>query len=150
MSTLDAIADSWFQKAIEIYPEAARGGMMLSGDRFRNPVASTLRESLAILVKELAGGMIDEQVASALDAIVRVRAVQDCTPEQALSFTEQLLDVIRDRHAEELFPALEQRLDILALSANRQYALCVNDIARARSRELQRLRGLQPWMRQTL
>lgn len=150
MSTLDAIAYAWFLKAIEIYPEAARGGMMQTGDRFRNPVASTLRESLAILVKELAGGMIDEQVAAALNAIVRVRAVQDCTPEQALAFPGQLLDVIRERQAEELFPQLEQRIDILALSANRQYALCVNDIARVRSRELQRLQGLQPWMRQTL
>ena len=86
MSTLNAIADSWFLKAIEIYPETARGSMMQTGDRFRNPVASTLRESLAILVKELAGGMKEEQVAPALDAIVRVRAVQDCTPEQALEF----------------------------------------------------------------
>lgn len=150
MSTLDAIADAWFLKAIEIYPEAARGGMMQAGDRFLNPVASTLRESLAILVNELAGGMIDEQVTSAVDAIVRVRAVQDCTPEQALAFTGQLLDVIRDRQGEELFPQLEQRIDLLALSADRQYALCVNDIARVRSRELQRLRSMQPWMRQTL
>jgi hypothetical protein len=150
MSTLDAIADAWFLKAIEIYPEAARGGMMQAGDRFLNPVASTLRESLAILVNELAGGMIDEQVTSAVDAIVRVRAVQDCTPEQALAFTGQLLDVIRDRQGEELFPQLEQRIDLLALSADRQYALCVNDIARVRSCELQRLRSMQPWMRQTL
>ncbi len=150
MSTLNAIADSWFLKAIEIYPETARGSMMQTGDRFRNPVASTLRESLAILVKELAGGMKEEQVAPALDAIVRVRAVQDCTPEQALVFTRQLLDVIRDRQAEALFPELEQRLDILTLSANRQYALCRNDIARARSCEVQRLRGMQPWMRQAL
>jgi hypothetical protein len=150
MFPLDDIADAWFLKAIEIYPEAARGGMMQTGDRFRNPVASTLRESLAILVNELAGGMIDEEVTSALDAIVRVRAVQDCTPEMALAFTGQLLDVIRDRHAEEMFPALEQRIDILALSANRQYAFCVSDIARVRSSELQRLQGMQPWMRQTL
>jgi len=150
MFTLDDIADAWFLKAIEVYPEAARGGMMQTGDRFRNPVASTLRESLAILVNELAGGMIDEQVTSALDAIVRVRAVQDCTPEKALAFTGQLLSVIRERQAEELFPQLEQRIGILALSADRQYALCVNDIARVRSRELQRLQGMQPWMRQTL
>jgi hypothetical protein len=150
MFTLDDIADAWFLKAIEVYPEAARGGMMQSGDRFLNPVASTLRESLAILVNELAGGMIDEQVTSALDAIVRVRAVQDCTPEKALAFTGQLLSVIRERQAEELFPQLEQRIGILALSADRQYALCVNDIARVRSRELQRLQGMQPWMRQTL
>jgi len=150
MSTLDDIADSWFLKAIEIYPEAARGGMMQTGDRFRNPVAATLREALSVLLKELAGRMNGEQVESALDAIVRVRAVQDCTPEQALAFTGQLLDVIRDRRAEEMFPMLEQRIDILAESANRQYALCVGDVARARSRELQRLRGMQPWMRQTL
>jgi len=150
MPTLEAIVDAWFSKAIEVYPEAARRGMTQSSDRFLNPVAATLRESLTILARELAGDMDEGAVASALDAIVRVRAVQDCTPEQALGFVPQLLELIRGRQAEAQFPELEVRLHPLEVAAARQYALCKEDIARVRSREAQRLQRLQPWMRQTL
>jgi ABC-type phosphate transport system auxiliary subunit len=150
MSNLDSIVDAWFVKAIEIYPESARGGMMQTGDRFRNPVASTLRESLKILAREMAGGMDDGAVESALDMIVRVRAVQDCKPEEAIGFPAQLRDVIQEMHSEALFPDLEQRLDALSEAARRQYALCKKDIARVRASEELRLRAHQPWTRQVL
>jgi hypothetical protein len=149
-STLGSIVDAWFLKAIEIYPEAARAGMMRAGDRFRNPIAFSLRESLTVLVSELAGGMRNDAVAAAVDVIVRVRAVQDCEPEEATAFAAQLHEVIHTQHAEALFPGLDQRLDALVLAVNRQYALCKQDIARVRSREAQRLQGFQPGMRKTL
>jgi hypothetical protein len=150
MSTLDSIVDSWFLKAIEVYPEASRSGMMRTADRFRNPVAFSLREALTILASELAGEMKDGPVATAMDAIVRVRAVQDCKPEEATAFAAQLREVISEQQAEVLFPNLEQHLDALVLAANRQYALCKSDIDRVRSNEGQRRQGFQPRMRQTL
>jgi hypothetical protein len=150
MSTLESIVDAWFLKAIEVYPETARGGMMKTGDRFRNPVSATLRASLTILASELAGEMDIGAVESALDAILRVRAVQDCTPAQALGFTAQVRGVIDERQAETEFPYLDQRLAVLTSAAERQYAHCKQDLARVRSREASRLRELQPRMRQTL
>jgi len=143
MPTLDFVVDSWFVKAIEIYPEAARGGMMQTGDRFRNPVASTLRESLAILARELSGSMEAKVVVSAVDTIVRVRAVQDCKPEEAINFPAQLREVIRERQLESLFPDIEQRIEALSQAASQQYAVCKNDIVRVRSREARRLQALQ-------
>ncbi len=150
MPTLDSIVDAWFVKAIEVYPAAARGGMIETGNRFRNPVASSLRDSLRVLATELAGSMDDGAVVAALDAIVRVRAVQDCSPEQAIGFAAQLREVIREQQAEALFQDLEKRIETLVLAASRQYALCKNDIVRVRSGEARRLQGLEPWMRQTL
>ena len=150
MSKLDSIVDSWFVKAIEIYPETARSGMMQTGDRFRNPVATTLRESLEILARELSGGMECSAVTSAVDTIVRVRAVQECKPEDAVGFPAQLRKIIREQQLESLFPDMEQRLDALSQAASHQYALCKKDIARVRAREAQRLQVLEPGARQAL
>ncbi len=150
MSTRDSIVDAWFLKAIEVYPEVTRHAMMRSEDRFRNPVASSLRESLTILVRELAGDMRPGPVSSALDAIVRVRAVQDCTPEQAIAFAEQLRESIRTCKSDALFPDLEQRIDSLIIAARQQYALCRGDVARIRSRQASPLQARQPWMRRSL
>ncbi len=150
MPTLDSVAHAWFLKAIDVYPESARGLMMKTEDRFRNPVAYTLRESLTVLLRELAGSMDDGNVKFALDAIVRVRAVQDCSPGKALGFVAQLREIVRDGQFEAMFPDLEARLNALSREADQQYDLCKQDIARVRSREAQRLRGLTPWMRQTL
>ena len=148
MSVLDSIVEAWFSKAVEIYPQPAQEGMRQISDRFRNPVAFSLRESLAALVNELTGDMSISHVSEALDAVLRVRAVQNCTPDEAIAFTFRLGDVIREQHAETLFPDIEQRISSLKDCAREQYAACRKDIAQIRSREGRRLRALEPWMRQ--
>jgi hypothetical protein len=150
MSVFEPIVDAWFLKAIGIYPEPTRRRMLQPGDRFGNPVAFSLRQSLAALVAELAGDMNPRAVSSALDAIVRVRAVQDCAPEDAVGFAGYLRDCIRASKADGLFPDIDRRIGSLADAARRQYALCKQDLGRVRCREASRLRALQPWMRQAL
>lgn len=149
MSVLDSIVDAWFSKAIEIYPRSVHGGMTRISDRFRNPVAFSLRESLAILAKEVAGDMDIDVITAALDQIVRIRAVQECAPAEAVGFAAQLSDVIREQHAEALFPNIEQRVCLLVDCALEQYIACRKNIALVRSREEWRLQVLEPWMRQT-
>ncbi len=148
MFSLDSIVEIWFTKAIDIYPRSLHGGMMRVSDRFRNPVAYNLRESLEVLARELAGDMNLDAIRVAMDGIVRVRAVQECTPEQAVRFAEQLRDVIREQHAEASFPDCEQRVCLLMDLASEQYAACRKEVAMVGSRAKQRLQALEPWMRQ--
>lgn len=148
MSSFDSIIEAWFLKAIEIYPQSVRDGMTRMTDRFRNPAAFGLRESLATLVKEMAGEMKIDAITAALDGIVRLRAVQEYTPESALAFAPRLGDVIREQHAEALFPNVEQRICLLVDCALEQYAACRKEIAQVRSRAEWRLQALEPWMRQ--
>ena len=148
MSALDSIVEAWFSKAVEIYPEAVRNGMTRASDRFRNPLAYNLRESLAVLANEIAGDMRPAAITVALDGIIRIRAVQECTAEEAIAFAARLGDVIREQHAEALFPDSEQRVRALADSAREHYATCRKDVARVRRQEEWRMQALEPWMRE--
>lgn len=147
MSVLVSIVDDWFRKAITIYPEVTRFSMTGSGDRFQEPTAVTLRDSLTTLIGELAGDMDPAPIRSALDAVIRLRAVQDCSPDDAVRFTGQLRESIRAHRAEGIFPDLDGRISCLSETARDVYARCRQDVARVRLGEARRLRALEPWMR---
>jgi hypothetical protein len=67
-----AILDAWIEKTVQIYPEQARNSIARGGERFRNPVGFTVRESLAKLLQELAGEMDAARTTEALDGLVRL------------------------------------------------------------------------------
>ena len=110
-----AILDAWIEKTIQIYPEQARNSISRGGERFRNPVGFAVRESLAKLLQELAGEMDAARTSEALDGLVRLRAVQDCTPAEAVCFVFLLRQIIREHDARDQFPDLDRRIDELAL-----------------------------------
>jgi hypothetical protein len=150
MPSFDSIVDAWFLKSIEIYSPAVRDTLIRTTDRFRNPMAFNLRQSLKTLVNQVAGQMNPEAVNKALDGIVRLRAVQECSQSEAVSFVARLEEVIREQHAETLFPNLKQHIGQLTERALLQYNSCREEILRVRYRSEQRLRTLEPWMRQSL
>ena len=64
---------------------------------FRNPVGHPLRESLTTLVREsCSGDGWKARIAPALDALVRLRAVQDFRPSDALRFIFDLRGLIAE------------------------------------------------------
>ncbi|MGB9106232.1 MAG: RsbRD N-terminal domain-containing protein, partial [Terriglobales bacterium] len=75
MSNRDAILEQWFTQTAESYPRLTAQFLASERDRFRNPVGYSLRESLAVLLREISGSMDAEAIAPALDGIVRIRAV---------------------------------------------------------------------------
>lgn len=143
MNAHNAIVESWFQKAVAIYPEQACQTLSGQDDRFRNPVGYTLRVSLAQLVQELSGEMDAVRVAAALEGIVRLRAVQDCTPGEAVCFVFLLREIVREHQAGDKFPDLERRIDDLALTAFEVYVQCREDVALARLNEARRALGVR-------
>ncbi len=147
MHARTAILDAWFQKTIEIYPEHTRGTITRGGERFRNPVGFTVRESLATLVQELAGGMDVARAADAVEQIVRLRAVQDCTPAEAVCFVFFLRQIVREYQAENEFPDLERRIDELALMVFDRYVQCREDLALIRINEAKRALSVRQSMR---
>jgi hypothetical protein len=133
-----AILDAWIEKTIQIYPEQARNSISRGGERFRNPVGFTIRESLAKLLQELAGEMDAGRTSEALDGLVRLRAVQDCTPAEAVCFVFLLRQIIREQGARDQFPDLERRIDEMALMTFDQYVKCREDLALVRINEAKR------------
>jgi len=129
------VAERWIERTLASYPAEAHS--LLSGelDPFRNPAGHVLKENLTTLARELLGEMDEKAIAPALDALVRLRAVQDFRPSDALRFIFDLRDVVAEVTGE-VPQALENRIDELALMAFDQYMACRDQIARLREKEL--------------
>ncbi|MBF0480097.1 MAG: RsbRD N-terminal domain-containing protein [Desulfovibrionaceae bacterium] len=116
-------------------------------NQFTNPVGNRIREGIqGILTCLLAdeNGSYQEQAAVFLDDIVRVRAVQDFKPSEAVSFIYLLKKVLREDlwaeiKASDLFVellALESRIDSLALLSLDIYANCREKLYAMRIKEV--------------
>jgi hypothetical protein len=75
---------------------------------------------------------------NAVEEIVRLRAVQDCSATDAVSFVFALRQIVREHHAEAEFADMERRIDQLALLTFDQYTKCREDLALVRINEAKR------------
>ena len=137
MSVDGAIVERWIQRTLETYPPETLPFLIGEQDLFRNPVGHTLRENLATLVHELLGSMDRNRIASALDALVRLRAVQDFSPAEAVGFVFGLRDAVQAISGP-VPETLQGRIDELALMAFDRYTNCREQIFELRINELRR------------
>lgn len=138
----EIVAREWISRTLASYPAEIRPSLSGEPDRFRNPIGHTIEESLTTLARELLGAMDDRAIANAIDGLVRLRAVQDFSPSDALRFIFELRAVIAGA-CEEATPKLNSRIDELALRAFDRYMECREQVARLRAKEL-RARELVP------
>jgi hypothetical protein len=138
-----SIIARWIDLLLETYPADAQRFLKKQKDRFANPVGTTLSRELEILYHELLKGMHTDKLSPILDRIIRIRAVQDFSPGQAIAFIFILKRVIRSEMekdlgeeglAEELL-AFESRIDALALLAFDIYMKCREKIYEIRVNE---------------
>lgn len=158
MQTREAIADAWLDRILRSYPSQTSRFLKDEKDGFRNPVGHAFKEALPILLDELLLGMDKEKVVPALDAIVRVRAVQDFTPSQAVAFVFQLKEVLRHSCPETDLEPVYERIDELALMAFDIFQQCREKLCQSRVDETKRRvfvleralgRGTQTWKERT-
>jgi hypothetical protein len=140
----DRLAAAWLSRALLTYPEATARFLAEERDPFRNPVGRALAAGLPALLDELLGAMDAPRLLAALDPIVRMRAVQDLTPRQAVGFVflvkPLLCEACRAQGCEEALPALEARVDEAALVAFDLYMACRERIHDLRAGEARRRR----------
>jgi RsbRD-like negative regulator of sigma factor len=149
MQTKEAIAEQWFARVLRTYPTQTAHFLAEEKDPFRNPVGTTFRQALAILLEELLLAMDHNKVAAALDSIMQIRAVQDSTPGRALEFLFQLKGILRDQQPGPVLELLDARIDEMALAAFDLYMKYRERLAEARVNETRRRvyvleRALQP------
>ena len=84
--TRQAIAERWLADTFQTYPSQSAQFLIHEQDPFHNPVGAALREGIPMLVNELFQEMDADTVARALEGIVRIRAVQNFSPSQAVGF----------------------------------------------------------------
>jgi hypothetical protein len=118
-----AILGRWLNLIYESYPPETAIFLRKEKNRFDNPAGYRISEGLEGLYGALLGEMEREEILSWLDEIIRVRALQNFSPSQALAFIFLLKNVIRHELAGEIkqedlaveILELESRIDGLAL-----------------------------------
>ena len=118
-----AILGRWLAMIFESYPPETAIFLRKEKNRFDNPAGYRISEGLEGLYGALLQEMERDQVLTCLDEIIRIRALQNFTPSQALAFIFLLKVVIREELAGEILKEnlaveildLESRIDGLAL-----------------------------------
>jgi hypothetical protein len=133
-----ALLEKWLERTLAAYPNPTLRFLHGEKDRFRNPVGHTLREGLAMLLDGLTGEMDPTKIGPALESIVRLRAVQDFTPSQAVGFVYLLREILYEELEGGGLPAVQKRIDELALLAFDLFMKCREEIFEIKARETRR------------
>jgi hypothetical protein len=118
-----AILGRWLTMIYESYPPETAIFLRKEQNRFDNPLGYRISQGLEGLYDALVQELDREKVLKSLDEIIRIRALQDFAPSQALAFVFLLKNVVRGELADEIrqenlaaeILELESRIDGLAL-----------------------------------
>ncbi len=121
----DDLVAKWRELILGSYPEETRKFWRRQKNRFANPVGHSIDKCAAELFDLVLAWEDAEAMASSLDELIKIRAVQDFSPSQAVSVVYLLKKLLRDEFMRELgkenrlseLMAFEVRVDNLALMA---------------------------------
>ena len=129
---------------------SSSGFFKKSTDRIANPTGTTIRNGLAQILDLLIRKATPEEYAAPLDQIIRIRAIQDFLPSQAIVPFLELKWVIRQILREEGITEmqvdeqaeLECEMDRIALAAFDMYTQCREQLYKVRIQELKSGRSI--------
>ena len=150
------ILGRWIEGVIDNYPEETGKFLRTQSDRFANPVGASLREGLSELLDGVFRGVEPDELTSALDRVIRVRAVQEFSPSAAVGFVFDLKDLLHEvtkdagADAADSLDALDDRIERLGLHAFDVYMSCREQMWSIRMQEIRNqslgiLERMQEW-----
>jgi hypothetical protein len=137
------ILQEWFAVVVETYPAETAKFLKSQKDPFANPVGRAARNGVEDLFDELIDGINREHAGACLDSMIRIRAIQNFTPSEAIGFIFSLKDVIRkisgkkvvEMNLLEELHAFESEIDELGLIAFDIYMKCREKIYEIKANE---------------
>ncbi len=140
------LLDAWVQRVLGAYPEETQTFLTQKADPFDNPVGAALKEGTSDIVTYLLDGGERDTLAEKLQHLMRIRAVQQFAPAEAVGFVFQLKDVIRTRlgkdvAAGELYPELlefESAVDDVAMVCVELYTEAREQLFRSQLKSVHR------------
>ena len=138
------ILERWFDSILETYPTDTRRFLQKKKNRFANPVAHEISRGIEEIFNNILKGANSEDVSPFLDKIIRIRAVQDLSPSQALGFMFDLKKLIREELAENMGESrisedvweLERKIDAMGLMSLDIYTKCREKLYELRVKEV--------------
>ncbi len=140
------IADRWLEEIYATYQDEAARFLRSKKDQFANPMGHAIRTGTHGICEQVFGDMDVEILCAHLQEIVKMRAIQDMAPSQALSFVfllrKAMADVLdtKDKNENEVAAIMEydHRVDQVALFAFDIFTKCRQQIYDMRINELKR------------
>lgn len=147
------ILKKWFDLIVETYPPDTASFLKSQKNRFSNPVGRTILDGIEGIFEELLRGMERNRVLPFLENIIKIRALQNFTPSQALNFVfflkkvirEEISGILREHQLYEELLELESTIDALSRLSFDIYMQCREKFHELRVNELRNLtrRALQ-------
>ncbi|MHC1700018.1 MAG: RsbRD N-terminal domain-containing protein [Humidesulfovibrio sp.] len=142
----EELAGKWAELILGTYPPETQAVWKANRERFSNPVGHAIRTATSELIPLLLAWDDADAVALSLARLVKIRAVQDFAPSQALSFVFLFKKLLRqeysqaqaERGAVDELLALEARVDNLAVIAFDLYVSARDQVQRMRVEEVKR------------
>ena len=126
----DAAIQKWTEAVFAMYPFETTGFIRTQRDQFANPVGHATRAAGEQIYDAVTGRDVDmEKVHASVAALIRIRAVQDLKPEQAVGVLYLYKSVLRELLLADMlaggdvqgFLDMGDRLDTLCLMAFNLY-----------------------------
>jgi hypothetical protein len=138
------IVEKWIESIITFYPKETYEFLRLQKNRFSNPAGYIISDFAEKVFSELMKGYNAEIINQSLNDIIRLRAVQDFLPSQAVGFVFFLKQIIRseigieikDEKLSQELSELDDRIDKTALAAFNLYTEAREKIYQIRLKEI--------------
>lgn len=142
----EEILRRWFNMAAASYPDQTARFLRSQKNRFANPVGGALESGLAAVLDCVTSWEDTSGLSDALEQIVKIRAVQDFRPSEALHFIVLLKDIVRDEMLkspefadEDGFWAVSQRIDQVSFYAFDLYMQARETLYDIKANEVRRM-----------
>ncbi|NOY40115.1 MAG: hypothetical protein GXO95_07810 [Nitrospirae bacterium] len=141
------ILKKWFDLILDTYPSDTSSFLKKQKNQFANPVGHTISEGIEGLFDGLLEEADSDKVSPFLDSIIRVRAIQDFTPSEAIGFIFLLKKVIRESLQKEIrehqtydeLLRLESRIDDLVSISFDVYMKCREQVYELKANEVKKM-----------
>ena len=145
----EAIVARWLESTLATYAERASAFFQRDKDPFSNPVGHALRLGTEGVFENLREGINAEGVCQHLNEIIKIRAIQDFSPAQTVSFVFLLKRAVRVELGSSLsepgmlaeLEAFDADVDQVALFAFDIYTRCREKLHELRINEIKRSVG---------
>lgn len=142
----DAIVKRWFDAILATYPAESAAAFTRQKDPFANPVGNGLRVATRKIFDAMLDGPDAKAIHESLHEIVKVRAIQQFSAAQAVSFVFQLRQAVRtelgtvaqDASVAGELAEFDGQVDQIALAAFDIFVQCREQVFELRVNEVKR------------
>jgi len=139
-----SIIKKWRDAVLATYPEQSQKFLRKHKDAIANPVGNTIFQGLESIYDQFIDNPDSDEISLFLDNIVRVRAIQEFSSSQAVSFIFELKEVVREELKTEIgqeglseeLVSFESEIDGLAMRCFDIYTGCREKIFEIRVNEV--------------